>query len=106
MKVIKSKNRGGFFEFLNSRLKRRPKIGALTLDNGSSALTDVQKAEAFAEFFGKVFIPNTTEPASKCTSRFPEMVDFPWFSADNIYEVIQSWPCSFSLTPDHTFSFH
>ena len=100
-KVIESRNRTGFFKFLNSKLKCKSKIGALVSDNGSIVLTDVQKAEAFAVFFESVFVCDNSEPDFISPPRFPVMEDSIWFQADNIYNIIQGWPCSVSLTPDH-----
>ena len=48
-------NPKGFWKYVNSQLKTRPAINEIQLPDGTIAQDDVQKAEAFNQFFTSIF---------------------------------------------------
>lgn len=101
-KLIESRNKGGFYNYLNVKLKNKPKIGPLLSDTDVFCRTDSEIAELLANSFEKVYSCKDDSTSSHTAQALvPVMTDSAWFFAEEIRSIIISWPKSSSLTPDN-----
>ncbi|KAK6019565.1 hypothetical protein OSTOST_14794, partial [Ostertagia ostertagi] len=87
------------FKRLFTKLRSKSLLTDLKLD-GRLLVNDLEKANALASEFDKVFQQdnNCLPPYSPNVTN--EMLTFPYFDANDIYNLLKNWPCSSSITPD------
>lgn len=99
-KAVESNNIRRFYTFINSKIREKSSVSSL-VEGGIIATSAMEKADVLANQFEKIF--------QKDDGRTPEhfdphplesMKDIPWFGANQLYELINKWSNSSSMTPD------
>ncbi|KAK6026212.1 hypothetical protein OSTOST_07868, partial [Ostertagia ostertagi] len=100
-KIVESCNKSYLLNYIRARIRSERKICTLVKSDGSLAITDVDKAETFADEFQKVYISHSSAcPVTSLPRSFDCMRESVLFVSDDILNCLLKWPSSVSFTPD------
>ncbi|KAK6032262.1 endonuclease/exonuclease/phosphatase family protein, partial [Ostertagia ostertagi] len=81
------------------RLRSKSLLTHLKL-HGRLLVNDLEKANALASEFDKVFQQDNNCLPLYSPNVTNQVLTFPYFDANDIYNLLKNWPCSSSVTPD------